>query len=255
MRYIASIDWLFAKETSDIAERVRLAAKAGLQGVEFRQWRDKPIDAIMAALTETGLPLVALASGQAEPPAPLTDLARHGEYLEALRQSVDVARKLGATVLIAEAGPDIAGRERTELRAALVEGLSQAADVLEGTGMVLALEPLNSLIDNPGCFLSSTTEGLDIVDEVGRPEIRLLYSLYHSAVMGEDIAKVLTNRLDRVAHCHLADTPGRHEPGSGGLDWRACVAWLEANGYDGCIGLEYRPTGDTADSLQAVLTA
>jgi len=255
MRYIACIEWLFARETPDIADRIRLAAKAGLQGVEFRQWRDKPIDAIKAALEETGLPLVAIASEQAEPPAPLTDLSRHGEYLEGLRQSVDVAQKLGAKVLIGDAGPDIPGRERSELRAALVEGLSQAADVLKGTGMVLALEPLNSLIDHPSCFLASTTEGLDIVDEVGRPEIRLLYNLYHSAVMGEDIAKVLTNRLDRIVHCHLADTPGRHEPGSGGLDWRACVAWLEANGYDGCIGLEYRPTGDTATSLEAVPAA
>lgn len=120
---------------------------------------------------------------------------------------------------------------------------------------MLALEPLNSLVDHPGCFLSSTTEGLDIIDEVGRPEIRLLYNLYHSAVMGEDIAKVLSNRLDRVAHCHLADTPDRHEPGSGSLDWRACIAWLETNGYTGSIGLEYQPTGDTAESLKAVLSS
>lgn len=254
MRTIACIEWLFAKETPDIAERIRLAAKAGLHGVELRQWRDRPIDAIEAALDETGLPLVALAVEQSEQPAPLTDLAYHGEYMEELRQSIDVARKLGATTLIAEAGPDIPGRERAELRTALVEGLAQAADVLKGSGMVLALEPLNSLVDHPGCFLSSTTEGLDIIDEVGRPEIRLLYSLYHSAVMGEDIAKVLTNRLDRVVHCHLADAPGRHEPGSGHLDWRACVAWLEANGYTGCIGLEYEPTGGTLESLKAVLS-
>ncbi len=252
MRYAACIEWLFAKEAPDIADRIRLAAKAGLAGVEFWQWRDKPIDAIKAALDETGLPLVAFVS---EPMAPLTDLARHGEYLEGLRQSAAIAHRLGAQVLIAQAGPDIPGRDRAEQRAALIEGLSEAADIIAGSGVVLALEPLNTLIDHPGYFLSSTTEGLDIIDEVGRPEIRLLYDLYHSAVMGEDIAKVLSNRLDRIVHCHLADTPGRHEPGSGGLDWRACVAWLEANGYAGFIGLEYQPTGDTATSLEAVLAA
>ncbi len=255
MRTIACIDWLFARETPDIAERIRLAAKAGLQGVELQQWRDRPIDAIKAALEETGLPLVALAVEQAEQPAPLTELAHHGEYMEELRQTVDVARNLGAKVLVTHAGPDIPGCERTELRTALVEGLAQAAELLEGSGLVLALEPLNNLVDHPGCFLSSTAEGLDIIDEVGRPEIRLLYSLYHSAVMGEDIAKVLINRLDRVAHCHLADAPGRHEPGSGGLDWRACVAWLEANGYTGAIGLEYQPTDDTIRSLRTMLAS
>lgn len=106
MRYIACIDWLFAEESPDIAERVRLAAKAGLHGVELQQWRDRPIDAIKAALDETGLPLVALAVEQAEQPAPLTELAHHGEYMEELRQSADVARRLGAKVLIAHAGPD-----------------------------------------------------------------------------------------------------------------------------------------------------
>lgn len=255
MRTIACIDWLFAKESPDVAQRIRLAAQAGLQGVELSHWHDKPIDAIKAALDETGLPLVALSSEQEEQPAPLTDVAHHGEYLEGLRQSADIARKLGATILTVQAGPDIPGCERTELRTALVEGLSQAADVLKGSGLVLALEPLNSTVDHPGCFLSSTTDGLAIIDEVGRPEVRLLYSLYHSAVMGEDIAKVLINRLDRVAHCHLADMPGRHEPGSGHLDWRACVAWLEANGYTGCIGLEYEPTGGTLESLKAVLAS
>jgi len=252
MRYTACIEWLFAREAPDIADRIRLAARAGLAGVEFWQWRNKPIEAIKAALDETGLPLAAFVS---EPMAPLTDAARHGEYLDGLRQSIDVARRLGAPVLIAQAGPVIPDREPAEQRAALVEGLSRCADVLKGSGVVLALEPLNTLIDHPGYFLPSTTEGLDIVDEVGRPEIRLLYDLYHSAMMGEDIAKVLSNRLDRIAHCHLADLPGRHEPGSGSFDWRACVAWLEANGYDGFVGLEYQPTGDTADSLKAVLAA
>jgi hydroxypyruvate isomerase len=68
-------------------------------------------------------------------------------------------------------------------------------------------------------------------------------------VMGEDTATVLAGRVDRVAHVHLADAPGRHEPGSGSMDWQARVAWLEANGYRGRVGLEYRPTADTVSSL------
>lgn len=250
MRYSACIEWLFAAEAAEVADRIRLAATAGLSGVEFWHWRNKPVDAVKAALDDTGLPLTAFVS---EPMLPLTDPACHAAYVEGLKASVEVACRFGAPVLIAQAGPDIADVPRDRQRAALIDGLSACADALKGSGVVLALEPLNTLVDHVGYFLPSTVEGLDIVDEVGRPEIRLLYDLYHSAVMGEDIAAVLADRLDRVVHCHLADLPGRHEPGSGRLDWQARVGWLEANGYTGFVGLEYQPTGGTAKSLAAVL--
>ena len=84
---------------------------------------------------------------------------------------------------------------------------------------------------------------------MGRPEIRLLYDIYHAATMGEPI-EVLAGRLDRVAHVHLADTPGRHQPGTGAMDWRARLDWLEAAGYQGLVGLEYTPVGGTAESLK-----
>jgi hydroxypyruvate isomerase len=101
--------------------------------------------------------------------------------------------------------------------------------LLAGAGVTLALEPLNTRVDHAGYFLDSTTEGLDIVDEVGRTEIRLLYDLYHSMVMGEQSEQVLAGRVDRIAHIHLADHPGRGEPGSAGLDlaggFRYLVIW------------------------------
>jgi hydroxypyruvate isomerase len=141
-----------------------------------------------------------------------------------------------------------------EQRRALVSCLKRAADVLKGRGVRLAVEPLNTRVDHPGYYLSSTVEGLDIIDEVGRPEIRIVYDIYHSAVMDEEIGDVLAGRLDRVAHVHLADSPGRHEPGSGKMDWRRRLAWLEKNGYRGMIGLEYKPTGSTSESLRALLS-
>ncbi len=250
MKYSACIEWLFAAEAPDFADRIRLAAKAGLGGVEFWRSSNRDIDAIEAALDETGLMLTSLV---AEPMVPLTDPARHDEFLEGLRQSLAVARRLGAPVLIAQAGADLPGRSRAEQRQALVDCLGRAADILAGSGVTLAVEPLNTLVDHVGYFLPSTVEALDFIDEVGRPEIRILYDIYHSAVMSEAIGDVLAGRIDRVAHVHLADTPGRHEPGTGELDWQARLRWLQANGYDGWVGLEYRPTRDTVGSLAAVL--
>jgi hydroxypyruvate isomerase len=250
VKYSACIEWLFAAEATDFADRIRLAKKAGLDGVEFWLWSNKDIDRVEAALRETGLPLIGMV---AEPMVPLTDPARHDDFLDGLKRSIAVARRLHAPVLIAQAGNDLAGRSRSEQRDALVACLARAADILAGSGVTLAVEPLNTRVDHVGYFLPSTTEALDIIDEVGRPEVRIVYDIYHSAVMDEDIAAVLTGRVDRIAHAHLADAPGRHEPGSGTMDWRRRVAWLAGHGYPGMIGLEYKPTRATDESLRAVL--
>ena len=144
---------------------------------------------------------------------PLTDPARHAEFLEGLKASIDMARRLGAPVLIAQTGTTFPDGPAPSSATRSSACLANAADVLKGSGVVLAIEPLNTRVDHKGYFLSSTAEGLDIVDEVGRPEMKIVYDIYHSAVMGEEIADVLAGRLDRVAHVHLADRPGRHEPG------------------------------------------
>lgn len=264
-RYSACIEWLFADDDGlpalpgtvegtqaaarqpSFADRVRAAKAAGLDAVEFWHWSNKDLDAIGAALAETRLPLAGILC---EPITQITNPARHPAFLDAARTSAAIAQRLGASVIIAQAGDDRPGVQRTEQHAALVAVLKQAADVLRGTGITLALEPLNDQVDHPGYYLTSTSEGLDIVDEVGRPEVRLLYDIYHSAMMGERIEEVLAGRVDRIAHAHLADTLGRGEPGSGDMDWRHRVDWLEANGYRGLVGLEYRPTKGTLESLR-----
>lgn len=245
MRYSACIEWLFATEAPEVADRVRAAKAAGLDAVEFWRFSNKDCEAIRTALDETGLTLAGILC---EPIAPLTDPEAHQWFLEGVRTSLAAALQLGAGVIIAQAGDHRAGVARPVQHAAIVKVLREAADILEGSGVVLALEPLNDRVDHPGYYLTSTEEGLDIVDEVGRPEIRLLYDIYHAAVMGEAI-EVLEGRLDRVAHVHLADAPGRGEPGSGALDWAERLDWLEARGYAGLIGLEYRPGTGTVESL------
>jgi hydroxypyruvate isomerase len=246
MRYSACVELLF-HEAQDVADRIRAASAAGLEAVEFWSWSDKDRPAIKAALAETGL---ALAGILCEPIACITDPDRHPAFLEGVRASLAVAHELGAPVLIAQAGEDRVGVPREAQHAALVRVFREAADILGGSGVVLAVEPLNDRVDHPGYYLTSTVEGLDIVDEVDRPEVRLLYDIYHSAMMGEQIDDVLDGRLDRVVHVHLADTQGRGEPGSGALDWQARLDWLAAHGYQGFVGLEYWPTVPTLESLR-----
>jgi hydroxypyruvate isomerase len=246
-RYSACIEWLFAKEAPSIPDRIRAAKAAGLDGIEFWHWSNKDLDAVKAALDETGLPIAGILC---EPIARITDPEAHHMFLEGVRASLSAAMKLGAPVMIAQAGDDRPGISRETQHAALVKVLKDAADIVKGSDVVIALEPLNDRVDHPGYYLTSTTEGLDIIDEVDRPEIKLLYDIYHSAMMGEEIETVLDGRLDRVVHVHLADTQGRGEPGSGIMDWAERLEWLADRGYSGFVGLEYRPSGSTEESLR-----
>lgn len=243
--YSACIELLFHEEAR-FADRIRAAKAAGLDAVEFWRWSNKDLEAVKAALDETGLPLAAILC---EPISRITDPELHSTFIEGVRASLLAALKLGTPVIIAQAGDDRPDVPRQAQHAALVKVLKEAADIVKGSGVTLALEPLNDRVDHPGYYLTSTVEGLDIIDEVDRPEIRLLYDIYHSAMMGELIEEVLEGRLDRVVHVHLADTQGRREPGTGSLDWQARLHWLEEHGYRGLVGLEYRPSGDTVESL------
>lgn len=246
MTYSACIEMLFVPEAEDIADRIGLARRTGFTLVEFWRWQNKDIDAIAAALAEHKVGLSGLV---AEPMVPLTDPGQHDDFLKGLEQSIAVAQRLGAPVLIAQAGDDLQQFDRPSQHRAIVACLTRAAKILDGSGVTLTLEPLNTFVDHKGYFLASTAEGLDIIDEVGSASVRLLYDIYHSQVMGEDWQAVLAGRVDRIGHVHLADAPGRHEPGSGRIDWRPIAQFLRDGGYAGPIGLEYRPTGTTLASL------
>ena len=247
--FSACIETLFADEAGDAAGRIRAAASAGFGAVEFWHWSNKDLDAVEAALRDTGTHLTGIVC---EPLAPLVDPASHQRWWNGVGASLAVARRLGAPAMIVQAGDLRPGVPRQQQREALVAALRGGAERVAGSGVRLLLEPLNTRVDHPGYFLDQTPEALDCVDAVARPEVRLLYDIYHSLTMGETPQRVLDGRVDRVAHLHLADVPGRHQPGDGGLPWRAVLRWLEGHGYRGHVGLEYWPTGTTRASLPPV---
>jgi len=247
MRLSACIEWLFANEVPDFADRIRACARAGIQAIEFHLWRDKQLDAIAAALDETGIELVALIN---DPRRHLTKRETHVDFFADFAEALQVAQHLNAAAVLATIGPAPNDRPRSEQRAAVVEAFSQAARMAHAAGKVVFIEALNSVVDHPGFFLTSTAEALDIADEVNHPGLKVLYDFYHSIMMGEDPRSVLTGRMHRVGHVQVADAPGRHEPGSGKIDWPAQMRLLAELGYTGAIGLEYKPRSSTKESLE-----
>ena len=244
------IEMLFVAEHADYPSRIRACRAAGLGAVEFWRWRDKDIEAIAAASRETGLPVSVFS---VEPGGRLVDPATHGEFLQGLRETIPVAARLGTRRLIVLSGDSLPGVDVGTQREAVVAALRVAAPIAADAGVTLLLEPLNTRVDHVGCFLDHTADGLDIVDAVAHPAVRLLYDIYHSAMMAEDPAVVLAGRGDRVGYVHAADTGGRHQPGSGTIDWGHALGTLAGLGYGGPIGLEFRPAGATDAALRETL--
>jgi hydroxypyruvate isomerase len=245
----ACIEMLFTEKARSLPDRIRYAADAGLRVVEFWGREGRDLTAIARSLGDSGVSLAAFSS---EPAGRLVDPATHEQFLAGVRDSCAVASALGSPNLIVLAGDELLGVPRERQADAIVTGLRLAAPVAESAGVNLVLEALNTRVDHPGYFLSSTLEALDIVRRVESPRVRLLYDVYHSVVMDESPEEILPAIAGSLGHVHVADTPGRHQPGTGVIDWAAFFATLKEIGYESRVGLEYKPVGDTADSLPQI---
>jgi hydroxypyruvate isomerase len=131
--------------------------------------------------------------------------------------------------------------------AALRQVLATTPDDLQ-----LVLEPLNTVLDHPGYWLSDMATAAAIVREVGSSRLKVLCDLYHMAMMGHPLERLIDAHVAHIGHVHVADVPGRHEPGTGAIDWLAVLRRLRDRGYAGNVGFEYFPAGDPEASLRAV---
>ena len=116
----------------------------------------------------------------------------------------------------------------------------------------LVLEPLNTRIDQPGYFLDSMDETLAVIEEIGDPRMRILCDLYHLGVMGEDLETIIRRHFAAIGHYHVADFPGRHEPGTGVADWNTLLGLIDSVDPDATVGFEYSPESESTSSLRAI---
>jgi len=228
-------------------ERVHRTAAAGVNAVEFWDWREKDMDAIKTAADEAGVDIVGcLAGGE------LTDPEAADDAVETIRESIETAGDLGVPTLIATTGPDQEALNRATQHENIVDVLSRVAPDAEDADVTIALEPLNTAVDHPGYFLTTSAEGFDIIDEVGSENVRLLYDVYHQQITEGNVIQTITENVDRIGHIHIADVPGRHEPGTGELNYTNIFDAIDEAGYDGYVGCEFAPTGDPDDAMAGV---
>jgi hydroxypyruvate isomerase len=177
------------------------------------------------------------------------DPARVDEFRRSIGVALDYARATGCRTLHLMAGKIAPGADRAACTRTLVDNIRLAADAVSADGITLVLEPINTKVDMPGYFYDTTAAALEIIDAAGRPNVRLLYDIYHMQIMEGDIARTIERLLPRIGHIQLADNPGRNEPGTGEINYPWLLGRLEALGYGGWIGCEYKPAGDTASGL------
>ena len=227
-----------------LPEVLHRVAALGFDAVELYGWRDLDFKAVRQAVSETGVEILSMCTTEFR----MTDPAFRAAWLDGLRESCAAAQSLGVGRLITQVGADT-GAPRELQHAAIVETLRAAVPILEAHGVTVMIEPLNHK-NHPGYYLTYAREAFDIVREVDCPYARVVYDIYHQQVTEGNILPSILENLDCIAHLHGAGHPGRIELQYGENDYGVILRQVEAAGYRGAFGLEYRPTMDAEASLK-----
>ena len=248
MVYSACVPAIFSG--TPVHQALPLVRAAGLSHYEFWSWWDQDVEKIVVAQTSLGLKPAALCTRNFI----LNDSARREEYLDGLRQTIDVCRRLGCSTIITQVGQEIPGISRQVQHEHIVEGLKACVPMLEEARMTLVFEPLHTRVDHVGYYLWSCEEAFQIQREVGSEYVKVLVDLYHQYVMDDlDLPRILAN-LDKIGHFHVAGFPGRHEPHHDSeIDYETILAAIRRAGYSGAVGLEYFPVRPASEGLRKLV--
>lgn len=249
-RFAANLSMLFTDVP--LLERFDRAAEAGFQAVEFLFPYQEDVPGIRDALNRNGLkqilfnlPAGDFAGGER---GIANDPARVDEFRDGVSQALKIANILECPRLNCLSGLALTGVPIDKQWGTLVENLRFAAEQAAQAGVQQLVEPINTY-DMPGFMVSSTRQGLALLDDVGHDNLRLQYDVYHMQRMEGELVATMRRNLDAIAHIQVADNPGRHQPGTGEINYPFVLREIDAMGYDGWISLEYSPDGPTEQTL------
>lgn len=233
-------------------ERFGAARAAGFDAVEFLFPYAFEPDEILARLDRFNLKLVLFnmppgdwAQGER---GMACDPRRIGEFQDSVGLALEYAEELGVPQLHCMAGKQHAAVTPERARETFIDNLRFAASACQQRGLRLLIEPLNRF-DAPGYFLNGSRQATDIIADTGAPNLFLQYDIYHMQRMEGELANTLRATLPMIGHIQLADVPGRHEPGTGEINFPFLLKHLDDIGYAGWVGCEYTPLGDTVAGL------
>lgn len=249
-RFAANLTLLFTEVP--LLARFERAARAGFTAVEMLFPYAWPAPDIKARLDDNRLQLVLHNLPPGDWDGGDRGLAcqpdRVAEFRASVAQGIDYATQLGVTQLNCLAGRAPDGVADLHVRQTLVSNLRFAASEFKKAGLRLLLEPINHF-DVPGYCVNRTAQALAILDEVGADNALVQYDIYHAQRMEGELAATLQQQLHRIGHIQVSDNPGRHEPGTGEINYAFLFRHLDRIGYTGWVGCEYHPAGQTEAGL------
>lgn len=239
-------------------ERFDRAKNAGFDFVEFWSWDDKDIDRIKAVCSELEL---GVASFSGDKDFSLVDKTHNEKYLSFLEQSIKTAKYLNCENLVIHSNAlgeggivvcDYSDMDKKELLSNMGEVLCRAKELAEVSGVNLVLEALNTKIDHVGNVLCTTADSISAIKKAPSPNVKILYDVYHMQIMEGNIINTLADNISGIGYIHIADVPGRHEPGTGELNYGNIFKMLKSLEYSGYIGFELFPKYDSERAVAAI---
>lgn len=240
-------------------ERFAAAKKDGFDFVEFWGWTDKDLDAVKKAANGAG---VGISGFNGDADYSLVDPTHKKPYLDFLKRSVDAALKVGAQSVtihsnaLGDAGKVVnhyADLSLTVKICSMYDMLLDCARLAEQSGIGMNLEPLNITTDHVGNFLVHARDAAEMTRLIGSPKLKILYDVYHMQLNEGGLCDAIAALKDQIGHVHVADVPGRHEPGTGEINYHFVFSCLEQVGYTGLIGYELFPRTTTQEAVKVIM--
>jgi hydroxypyruvate isomerase len=237
-------------------DRFQLARQSGFDYIEFWSWKDKDIKKIKELCRVHGLKVASFSGDQ---DFSMVDKRQKEDYIAFAKESMETAKFLSCGHLVVHSNalgergvvinhyPDIAKKNKIS---AMLDVLKTLATEAEKSDIILALEALNTAVDHRGNFLTSTKEAAELIRSVDSSHIKILYDVYHMQIMEGNIINTLEAYIDAIGYIHIADVPGRHEPGTGEINFANIMKALKKLNYDGMIGFELAPLHDSKEAVR-----
>jgi hydroxypyruvate isomerase len=234
-----------AYKGKDVVYHLEKIKEHGFQGLEYYSWWDLDIKQVAKEQDRIGVGIIATCTKFFN----LVDETKRLEYIDGLKQTIEACKILDTKSIITQTGNVIDGMSREIQQQAMVETLKQCASLCEEAAIILEVEPLNGLVDHHGHFLQYSDEAVSVIDQVNSPNVKLVFDVYHQQITEGNVIRNATNYIDRISHYHIADNPGRKQPGTGELNYINILNAIKETGYDGYVGLECGYTIDTDEAL------
>ncbi len=248
-RLAVCIDALFTDVPFE--DRPAKVKAAGVDAFEFWGWRGRNMERLARIREELGMQVIGFACDTG---GPLVAPGGAQRIIAPLKDTLAAAQKVGCRQIIAQVGKELKDIPRAEQHANCVAAFRAAAPLCEDAGVTLSIETLNVLVNHKGYYLATSEEGFRMVDAVASPRVRLLFDIYHQQITEGNLIANITANLEKISHFHVADVPGRHQPGTGEINYLNVFRAIAAKGYTGFLGLEMWPTVAPAQAIRESIT-